>query len=78
MSAASAFAADSSELEQQTAIQPSDSDILLCIKDAMDKSNQGGLPIRSLQHVLFADKSTDTPDTTPDPTVFQLAAQKML
>ena len=45
------------------------SKIRLCIKDVMDKSNQGGLGrrIRSLQHVSFAYKSTDPADTTPDP-----------
>ena len=33
----------------------------------MDKSNQGGRRIRSLQFVSFAYKSTDPADTTPDP-----------
>ena len=58
---------DSSDLEHQTDIPPSDSEIRLCIKDVMDKSNQGGRRIRSLQHISFAYKSTDPADTTPDP-----------
>ena len=58
---------DSSDLEHQTDIPPSDSEIRLCITDVMDKSNQGGRRIRSLQHISFAYKSTDPADTTPDP-----------
>ena len=42
VSAAPAFAVDCFELEQPTAVLQSDSKILLCIKDVMDKSNQGG------------------------------------
>ena len=69
VSAAPAFAVDGYELEQPTAFPPSDSEIRLCIKDVMDKSNQGGPPrkTKSLEHVSFAYKSTDPADTTPDP-----------
>ena len=67
VSATPAFAVDGFEFEQPTAVPPSDSEIRLCIKDVMDKSNQGGRRIRSLQFVSFAYKSTDPADTTPDP-----------
>ena len=48
---------------QPTAVQPSDSEIRMCIKNVMDKSNQEGRRIRRLQHVSFAYKSADPADT---------------
>ena len=44
----------------------SDSDIRMCIKEVIDKSNQGGQRIRSLQHVAFAYSPRGPADSTPN------------
>ena len=42
----------------------SDSGIRMCIKEVMDRSNQGGQRIRSLQHVSFAYPPRGPADST--------------
>jgi len=52
---APALSAESEHVSgQPTAVPPSDSEIRMCIKNVMDKSNQEGRRIRRLQHVSLS------------------------